>query len=290
MRRQLIIWTLLTIFIQGNGQKKEKAEDQRLFDIAFELHEDEELDSALIVFRQFRTQFPNSGLIPRVHYNIGYILNEQGKTDEAKTVLKEIIASNYNENDPGGHGLMGSQYALYKHYSCEQLADIYMDEKNYIEAEKYVKLFDKKYPYEHFCGNELKAYQIFKSRSYAKVYDGQGKTDDAIRQLIPHLFYTGLADNDELIKDLILLLDKKYKGDEIKNELKKCITTLKITESKKRGETATIELYGFKLNVDENGLFSFSNPDFEANIKLEGREKYLKVIKTNELFKHYKVD
>lgn len=290
MRRQLIILTLLTIFIQANGQKKEKTEEQRLFDIAFELLEDEELDSALIVFRQFRTQFANSELIPRVHYNIGYILKEQGKTDEAKIVLTEIIASNYNEKDPGGHGIMGPQYALYKHYSCEQLADIYIDEKNFIAAEKYVRLFDKKYPYEHFCGNELTAYQIFKSRSYAKVYDGQGKTDDAIRQLIPHVFYTGLADNSELINDLISLLDKRYNGDEIKNELEKSITTLKITESKKRGETATIELYTFKLNVDENGLFSLSNPDFEANTKLQGREKYLKVIETNELFKHYRVD
>jgi tetratricopeptide (TPR) repeat protein len=242
------------------------------------------------VFKQFRTQYPNSELSPRVHYNIGYILNEQGKKDEAKTVLKEVLASNYNEKDLGGRGIMGPQYALYKHFSCEQLADIYISETNYVEAEKYVRLFDKKYPYEHFCGNELTAYQIFKSRSYAKVYDGQGKTDEAIKQLIPHVFYAGLADNDELIEDLISLLDKRYKTEEIKNELKKSITTLRITESKKKGETATIDVYTFKVNVDGNRLFSFSNPDFEAITKLEGREKYLKIIRANGLFKHYGVE
>jgi hypothetical protein len=290
MRLQIIIWTLLTICIQANGQKKERTEEQKLFDKAIELHEDEELDSALIVFRQFRTQYPNSELSPRVHYNIGYILNEQGKRDEAKIVFKEILASNYNEKDPGGRGLMGPQYALYKHFSCEQLADIYITEKNHVEAEKYVRLFDKKYPYEHFCGNELTAYKIFKSGSYAKVYDGQGKTDEAIKQLIPHIFNTGLADNDELIKDLIVLLDKRYKTDEIKGELIKSISTLKITDSKKRGEIATIELYGFKINVDENGLFDLNNPDFEMNTKLEGQEKYLKVIWTNELFEQYNVE
>jgi len=280
----------LTICIQAKGQKKERTEEQKLFDKAIELHEDEELDSALIAFRQFRTQYPNSELSPRVHYNIGYILNEQGKRDEAKIVFKEVLASNYNEKDPRGRGLMGPQYALYKHFSCEQLADIYITEKNYVEAEKYVRLFDKKYPYEHFCGNELTAYQIFKSRSYAKVYDGQGKTDEAIKQLVPHVFYTGLADNDELIKDLILLLDKRYKTEEIKDELIKSKSTLKITDSKKRGETATIELYGFKVNVNENGLYDFNNTDFEINSKLEGQDKYLKVIRTNELFKHYKVE
>lgn len=290
MRLQIIIWTLLTICIQANGQKKEQTEEQKLFDKAFELHEDEELDSALIVFRQFRTQYPNSELSPRVHYNIGYILNEQGKKDEAKTVFKEVLASNYNEKDPGGRGLMGPQYALYKHFSCEQLADIYITEKNYVEAEKYVRLFDKKYPYEHFCGNELTAYQIFKSRSYAKVYDGQGKTDEAIKQLIPHIFYTGLADDDELIKDLILLLDKRYKTDDIKSELIKSISTLKIIDSKKRGEIATIELYGLKINVNEYALYDLNNPDFEMNEKLEGQEKYLKAIRTNELFKQYKVE
>ena len=287
MRLQLIIWMLLLIFAQTNGQEKEVTREQRLFDKAFALHEDEELDSALLLFKQFRTQYPTSDLAPRVHYNIGYILKEQGKISEAKNIFREILSSKYNEKDPGGHGLMGSQYALYKHSSCEQLAEIYLDEKNYSEAEKYVRLFDKKYPYEHFCGNELKAYQIFESRSYAKVYKGQGKTGDAIKQLVPHVFYDGLANNDEVIEDLIILLDKAYSIDEIKDELKKSISTLKITNSKKNGEVATIELYGCKINVDENGLYGFNNPDFETNAKLEGRAKYVKVIEINGLFKHY---
>ena len=99
MRWIIIIWTLLTICIQAIGQKKERAEDQKLFDKAIELHEGEELDSALIVFKQFQAQYPNSDLIPKVHYNIGYILKEQGKINEAKTVLKEILESDYNEKD-----------------------------------------------------------------------------------------------------------------------------------------------------------------------------------------------
>jgi len=58
MRLQIIIWTLLTICIQANGQKKERTEEQKLFDKAIELHEDEELDSALIVFsRPLKTLF-----------------------------------------------------------------------------------------------------------------------------------------------------------------------------------------------------------------------------------------
>jgi hypothetical protein len=48
----------LTICIQANGQKKERTEEQKLFDKAIELHEDEELDSALIVFsRPLKTLF-----------------------------------------------------------------------------------------------------------------------------------------------------------------------------------------------------------------------------------------
>jgi hypothetical protein len=280
----------LTISLQVNGQRKEQREDQKLFDKAFELYEDEELDSALIVFRQFRTKYPNSDLIPRVHYNIGYILKEQGEIEEAKVIFKEIVKSKYNEKEPGGHGLMGSQYALYKHFSCEQLADIYIHESDFIEAEKYVRLFDKKYPYEHFCGNELTAYQIFKARSYAKVYDGQGKVDKAINQLIPHIFYTGLANNDALIKDMISLLDKRYNKEEIRTELSKSISTLTLRYSMKRGESGSIELFKKKTHVYEYGLYDFSDPDFEVNTKLEGREKYLKVIRTNRLYKHYGVD
>ena len=290
MKLSIIIGALLIISIQINAQEKEKTADQILFDKAVELHEDEELDSALISFRQFRREYPHSELIPSAHYNIGYILKEQGQVAEAKIVFKEIIESDYNEKDPGGHGLMGPQYALYKHFSCEQLADILIQENDFKEAEKYIKLFDRKYPYEHFCGNELTAYQIFKAQRYAKVYDGLGRVEDAIKQLAPHIFYTGLADNNDLIEDLISLLDRRFTIEQIKYELGKSIATLRLKESKKKGESATIELFKTTLEVNEYGLFDFSNPDYEINTKLEGREKYLEVIRTNNLYRNYGIE
>ncbi len=291
MKQSVIILILLTVLTQATySQKKINTEEQKLFDTAVELYNDENIDSALVVFREFKAKYPKSELMPRVHYNIGYILKEQGQTDEAEKVFKDILESKYNDKDPGGHGLMGSQYALYKHYSSEHLADIYLNQKNYVEAEKYIILFDKKHPFKHFGGNEMAAYEIFKARSYAKIYDGQGKVNQAIRELVPHIFYNGLADNSVLIDDLIKLLDKDYQIDDIKNELKKSISTLKIKNSKKEGVQATINLFSINVGVSDEGLFNFSNPDYEANTKLEGRDKYLKVIRTNGLYKHYDVD
>jgi tetratricopeptide (TPR) repeat protein len=267
-------------------EEKEPTPEQALFAVGFEYYEDEDLDSSLFVFRQFKNLYPSSSLIPRTEYNIGVILEEQGNLTEAKKVFKRILKSNYNEFDPGGGGLMGSQYALYKHNSCEHLSDIYLEEKNYEEAEKYIRLFDKKYPYRHFCGNELSAYEIFKARYYAKVYDGKGLTEKAIRKLLPFTFYNGLASNETLIGELTALIEKMYTTKQINQAMALAVASLKIKYSR-RDEYADIELFGEKVKVHDGILFDLRNQDFQTNIYLEGTEKYKKVMSTHPLFQKY---
>ena len=281
----------MTVYSTVDGQKKEKTEDQKLFDKAFELYQDEELDSALLLFRQFQKQFTNSSLLPRVHYNIGYIQQEQGRLTECKEIFLEILQSDYNEKEAGGNGLMGEQYALYKHFSSERLAKIFIDEKNFDEAEKYVRLYDKRYPYEHFCGNELSSYQISRAIDYATVLDGQGKTEEAIKKLLPYIFRNGLADNEALINNLIALLDKRYKTDEIKMELKKSFEIIKIKPSTvKKEEIATIRVFETKIRVYDFDLFDFRRPDYKENFEITGLEKYRKVMSMNRLYKKYSLD
>jgi len=290
MRTNLIILTLLlTLNLETSGQRKERTVEEKLFDKGFEFYHDEELDSALLTFRQFKELYPDSRLIAKVEYNIGYIRKEQGKTDEAKSIFKGILRSDFNEKDPGGGGIMGEQYALYKHFSCEQLADIYIKENNFKEGERYVRMFDKDYPYEHFCGNELTAYQIRKARNYAKVYAGQGFVDKAINQLLPFTFYNGLADNDMLVKELTELLEKKYPADRIKKEVGVSLTTLKIKNSKSDA-FGTIELFSRTVKVYDEILFRIGNNDYAENIKLDELTRYKKAILANELFKKYSSD
>lgn len=54
-------------------------------------------------------------------------------------------------------------------------------------------MFDKKYKYTHFCGNELMANEIYTATAYARLYHGYGRSRKAISYLLPHLFYNGYA-------------------------------------------------------------------------------------------------
>jgi hypothetical protein len=290
MRSSLLILTLsFAVNLAASGQRKEQTPDEKLFDKAFEFYNDEELDSALLIFRQFKELYPDSKLFPKAEYNIGYVQKEQGKTEEAKSVFKGILTSDFNEKDPGGSGLMGEQYALYRHFSCEQLADIYIKENNFKEGERYVRMFDKVYPYEHFCGNELTAYQILKARTYAKVYAGQNLIDKAINQLLPFTFYNGLANNDTLVKELTELLEKRYPQDRIKKEIRFSLATLKINNP--RGDSfATMELFSKTVKVYDEILFRNITADYAENIKLDDLTRYKNAILANELFKRYSQD
>jgi tetratricopeptide (TPR) repeat protein len=290
MRIQLILWVFFLAFHwQLIGQGKQKTVDEVLFNNALEYHENNKPDTALIAFKILLDSFPNSKLIARAKYNIAYILKEQGKYEDAKRAFKEVLTKNYNEQDPSGSGAMGEQFALYKHNSCEQLADIYLKEKNFKEAEKYIRLFDKKYPYKHFCGNELGAYQIFKVINYAKLYEGQGQLDKAIKKLLPYVFYDGIAENETLLSELGSLLEKKYQIDDIKKELKLSLATLSIKDTKRRGEYGTISLFGEPVKVYDAILYDFREKDqnIEESFKLDGLEKYRKAITSNKLYKNY---
>ena len=278
MRHTILIVVLIAYTQSAFSQANEKSEDELRFDEIFEVYYEQEYDSALVLFNQFIIEFPNSNLYPRAKYNIGYIYRELGNYDLAIGIFKDIINSNYNDQERFG-GLM-EQYTLYKHRSSKHLAEIYLDRNEYQAAIKYIRMFDKRYRYKHFCGNELYANEIYTASSYGRYYYGIGKPEKAIKRLSQYLFENGLASNVYLVKLLDKILKEKYTSDELDRLLSESKATL--TLHKKRG--AYIEFFGSKVYVDDYSLYAFSNPDFEENIELSGIEIYNKVIETNPIF------
>lgn len=277
-----IIFLLIPFYVKGQHGKV-KTDDQKLFDKATGYYYDDNYDSALLVFHKFIETYPNSDLKGRAHYNLGYINFQKENYDEAKQIFLNILQQKYNEHDP--NGLM-EQYTLYKHKSCEHLAEIYLKESNYTEALRYTKLFDKKYPYKHFCGNELRAYDIYRARCYARVFEGQKTYAKAIRTLLPYLFNDGLASNAPLLEDLTRIVDRIYTKDYLNPELNKAISGFKIKKTKHK-EYGLITIFGTKVKVYYDALFELGNPDFEANSKLDENALYHKAILTNAFFKQY---
>lgn len=278
MRHTSLIVVLIAYTQSVFSQTAERSKDELRFDEIFEMYYSEEYDSALILLNQFIIEFPNSDLYPRAKYNIGYIYRELGEDESAIAIFKYIIKSDFNDQERFG-GLM-EEYTLYKHRSSKHLAEIYLDRNEYQTAFKYIRMFDKRYRYKHFCGNELYANEIYTASSYGRYYYGIGKPEKAIKRLSQYLFDNGLASNVYLVKMLDEILKEKYKSDELDRLLSESKATL--TLHKKRG--AYIEFFGSKVYVDDYSLYAPHNPDFEENIGLSDIEIYNKVIETHPIF------
>ncbi|RZJ71292.1 hypothetical protein [Flavobacterium sp.] len=227
--KKIVLLAFLVSAIGFSQKKNKRNPDELRFEALIELAENKQFAQAADGFRKFLTDFPNSDYKPRAHYNLGELLWQNHKVIEAANVFTQILDADYNETEAYG-GIM-EQYALYKNRSASNLAEIYLYIENYELAEKYLVMADKDYPYQHFCGNELTADAIYKAKMYGSIYLGQGKTDKAISVMLPHLFNTGLASNDQLLSVLEKALVKRYTNAELKAMTELAIKTMEVDKN-----------------------------------------------------------
>lgn len=213
--RTIALVVLLFCFADGFAQRKSKAE--KAFDEAYELMVDEDLPAAREAFEKFIKDHVWSSLMPRAHYNVGYISFLLKDYERASRNFIEIIDASYNETDVYG-GLM-EQYTLYKHRSARQLAIISVEMQRWDDAERYIRMFDKEFPYEHFCGNEWEAYDIFKATITARLNEGRGDIPSAIRQLVPYINENWLASTIEAETALKDILTRNFSHEQLVAEM-----------------------------------------------------------------------
>lgn len=260
--KSLKLFIFLLVFSSpGFGQKKFNALMESLFEKANELYEDSSYDQAVQVYEKIiNLADPGSTESGKAMFNSGYVYLLQGKIKQAKKTFLDILDEDLNEMDRGGRGsgLMGEPYALYKHNSCEALADMELNAGNFESALEYIELFDKVYPYHHFCGNEWAAYDIFKADMYAKTYCGLKDTTEALQKLLPNIFNSGLASNEALVKYTISILLQQYERSFLINSFKDAVANMSVkTIGKGRNERKD---YGINfLNVWVSVPSSFSD-------------------------------
>ncbi len=61
------------------------------------MYYEEEYDSAHVMFKEFVNDYPTSSLLPRVKYNIGYILKQVARDEESIPIFEKLLACNYND-------------------------------------------------------------------------------------------------------------------------------------------------------------------------------------------------
>lgn len=273
MKTTLFLLTLMSFLpLISIAQSKE---EEIVFEYAVDLFNEGKFQDAANSFKKFMKDFPQSELKGRAHYNIALCYTELKNYAQAKTTFLEILNEPYNEKDE--NSLM-EPYTLYKHHACRMLAFIALDEKQYEEAEKYINLFDKKYPYQHFCGNEWAAYHMFKAVMLAKVYAGTNRVAKAIEILVPHSFENGLASNARVLDELDTIVSQNFTKEEIKAELNRALTSMAVSRKKKE-TIVTIKLFNVEVNVD----FYWQHPEPGKSAV----EHYKDIIRSNPFFKKY---
>ncbi|SFR40132.1 Tetratricopeptide repeat-containing protein [Robiginitalea myxolifaciens] len=279
MRNLVLLVAIFSVFT-GIAQSTPRTPES-WFDDLTDLYYDGDYWPALLGFERFLAAHPYSELRPRAMYNRASLLRELGKSEEAIIAFKEIMKSDFDELEPYG-GIM-EQYALFKNRSAAHLAELYLEARQYDKAETYVYLYDKVYPYKHFCGNELTASAIYKASLYARVYFGQGKSEKAIKTLLPHVFYNGLADNGQITELLGEYLPKTYDRDQMIAALEEAIGNFR----PKNKEFGYLKLYGVKIPVQSYAFYDWQYPVTEDVENLSWNAKLSMLLENHPVFGRY---
>lgn len=259
----LLILIFLGQFAFGQGRTIKK--DEQLFEKAFLMqqlvHEDLGLDDvikadsikavqelateiketilykAIDYYQELIDSFPESKLLFRALNNKGFIELALKDTGDGKLTFLKILNSKADDQEPGGigSGIMAEPYANYKNRAIKVLADISIQEGNFMEAIKYLDLTNK-YPYRHFCGNEYAADDIYMTELYAKSYLGLKNKQKALEVLLPAILENGLADNSDLVKLAYKTLMEEYSKDELQTKYEEAFKNNKVEKVKTKKE------------------------------------------------------
>ena len=121
----------------------------------------------------------------------------------------------------------------------------------------------EKYPYQHFCGNEYAANDIYIATLYTKSFRGLGDTKNDLNYSLPHIFYNGLADNQEIIEITVEILKENFDIKEIEEAFRKACTEYYSEKVKMKKYEWTIYCITF---LDTKIELSFYQLEFTKNI------------------------
>lgn len=212
------------------------------------------------------------------YYSLACSLWQIGRLTEAENMFLKIVASNepyyietmYHSSDIPGDTTTniygyGSYTSNYKNYACRNLSKIYIEQKKFDIALKYIDYADKKFIAHQNCGTGLLWYREEIDGLYSLAYDGLNMYDSIINMFLPQ-YYSNLSNGM-----LIHALKNAYSQSEINEYLKVAENSIicvvdtfqssyfsihnsgekneYITEKKYISGEATMTLFGRQINL-----------------------------------------
>ena len=133
------------------------------------------------------------------YHSLACSLWQLGRLTEAEIMFLKIVDSKgpyyvgtyYNSSDITGDTTTniygyGSYTSNYKNYACRYLTKIYIEEKKFDQALKYIEFADKKYIVEQNCGTGYMWYRGEIDGLYSLAYEGLGRYDSIINMFLPN--------------------------------------------------------------------------------------------------------
>lgn len=142
----------------------------------------------------------------------------------AKRIFIELVDKEF-KNENANHYLPQQKPShVVKNEACTYLAKLFIADKDFTTALKYIELHQKIYTKQSFCGN-CSAYDEFNSELlYADCMIGLGRKEEASQLLLQYLFNPiGFTDFSAAADRMVPLLQEKYDRDYLRNELAKAI-------------------------------------------------------------------
>lgn len=245
------------------------------------------LERSLEYYEELIDNYPNSKLLYRAINNAALISNQLDYKDEAIEYYNQILNSEANDKEEGGvgSGLMAEPYALYKNRAAKSLAEIYISQEKFNKALEYIDLTNK-YPYQHFCGNEYAADEIYIATLYTKAYLGLGKVNEGLDYSLPHVFFNGLADNSEILILTLETIKNNFSRKEIDSEINKAVKSIKMV-NKEDYQVGTVTLFGRNIQLPDDSFITYTNEnDLNEIENLSEKENYQRMFKNSKFYKN----
>lgn len=266
-----ILFFILTAVVFG-----QQVDDKVILYQIIDSYENDSIDYAKIELSAFVKTKPTSIYKIIAIFYLAEIANDQENYKEAIILYNQVLKMNVQDSIDNN----------YKNNSAKELAEIYINKKEYKKAIKSLDLTNRRFPYRHFCGNAYAADNIFKTGLYSMCYIAQEKYKKAIDVLTPYMFSNGLADNSGLIKTLYETYLKVYTKDQIKNEFLNADNSLVIKKKKYKDEIyyrPLIRIFGRQVYVYVSTLAWY--PSSNEITDEEWKQKTIETIKQSNIYK-----
>ncbi len=238
---RIIIFSLLFIITCNcYCQNKIDSTVQKLFDTAEQKTHDFLYSDAISIYNNILNSYElNPPTYAKLNLNLGNLYFYLNNNIKAKKCFINLLYDDIDKrNKKKTKGLLVSEFEpFYKHFACCHLAEIYLQEYKFDSSLMYIKLFDEKYKYHSFCGNENDDFMYYKLCMYAKVLSGLKDTTKAIGLLLPYIFKEEAYDVSDLAANI---LKAKYGKGVIINILDSSINNI-TTEKIKSGNYEYLE-------------------------------------------------